>query len=690
MTPTSGSPATRVLVANRGEIAVRVMKTLRDLGIESVAVYSDADADARHVRAADIAVRIGPAPARESYLDVDRIVDAARATGAWGIHPGYGFLSENPVLARRCEEHGIVFIGPPAAAIEAMGDKIAAKATVAAAGVPVVPGSSGAGLDDDALAAAAMEVGLPVLIKPSAGGGGKGMRLVTAAADLVPAIEAARREARSSFGDDTLLVERFLHRPRHVEIQVLADTHGNVVHLGERECSLQRRHQKIVEEAPSPLITAEVRSAMGARAVAAARACGYVGAGTVEFIMSDEAPDEYFFMEMNTRLQVEHPVTEMIYGVDLVALQVHVAEGRPLPFDQDDLVMRGHAVEARIYAEDPANDFLPTGGVIHRVIEPGGPGVRVDSGIADGSVVGSDYDPMLAKVIAHGDDRAHALARLDAALAATAIVGVATNIGFLRRLLADDDVRAGRLDTGLVERRSADLVASDVPAAALIAAALAPLLGSAHRGDPWQATVGWRHGGPSWVPRRLEVRGHDPVEVRVRHRTGAQWDVDLGDTASGGVHLATAHQPDEHGAMRIAVDGAVAHLTVHCLDDRIWISILGSAWEIRDCDRSPESALAAAATSGPGPIRSPMPGNVIAVHVAVGEAVTAGQTVAIVEAMKMEHTLSAPTAGVVTVVHAAVGDAVALDAPVVTIGEPADGGDDGDGADPVTESKENR
>jgi acetyl-CoA/propionyl-CoA carboxylase, biotin carboxylase, biotin carboxyl carrier protein len=353
-------------------------------------------------------------------------------------------------------------------------------------------------------------------------------------------------------------------------------------------------------------------------------------------------------------------------------------QGRALPFTQDDLVMRGHAVEARIYAEDPANDFLPTGGVIHRVIEPAGPGVRVDSGIGDGSVVGSDYDPMLAKVIAHGDDRAHALARLDAALAATAILGVTTNVGFLRRLLADDDVRAGRLDTGLVERRSADLVTSDVPAAVLIAAALLPLLGSAHHGDPWQATVGWRHGGPSWVPRRLEVRGHDSIEIRVRHRAGADWDIDLGGSASGGIHVTSAHEPDEHGAMRIAVDGAVTHLTVYCVDDRIWISILGSAWEIRDRDRSPESALATTAASGPGPIRSPMPGNVIAVHVAVGDVVDAGQTVAIVEAMKMEHTLVAPTAGVVTEVHAAVGDAVALDAQVVTIGH-LDAGEEVDG-----------
>jgi acetyl-CoA/propionyl-CoA carboxylase, biotin carboxylase, biotin carboxyl carrier protein len=674
---------TRVLVANRGEIAVRVMRTLRDLGVESVAVYSDADAGARHVRAADIAVRIGPAPAHESYLDVGRVIGAALATGAQAIHPGYGFLSENPALARACDEHGIVFVGPPVGAIEAMGDKIAAKATVVAAGVPVVPGSSGAGLDDDALVAAATEVGLPVLLKPSAGGGGKGMRLVTAAADLPAAIQAARREARSSFGDDTLLVERFLHRPRHVEIQVLADAHGNVVHLGERECSLQRRHQKIVEEAPSPFITADVREAMGARAVAAARACGYVGAGTVEFIMSDERPDEFFFMEMNTRLQVEHPVTEMICGVDLVALQLHVAEGRPLPFAQADVVASGCAIEARIYAEDPARDFLPTGGVVHRMVEPQGQGVRIDSGVDAGSVVGSHYDPMLAKVIAHGDDRQHALQRLDAALATTAIVGVTTNIGFLRRLLADDDVRAGRLDTGLVERRADELVPTGVPAAALIAAALLPLSSTAGEGDPWRATVGWRHGGPSWMPRHLEVRDHDRAEVRVCHRGGGEWQVETPGIETAGIetagietgedrHVATVVELDEHGAVLVTVNGAATRLTAHRLDDRIWISIHGSAWEIRDLDRSPETSLSATVMSGPGPICSPMPGNVIAVSVSVGDAVVAGQTVAIVEAMKMEHTLVAPADGVVTDVHAAIGESVALDAPVVTIGEHPD------------------
>ncbi len=447
-------------MANRGEIAVRVIRTLRSLGIGSVAVYSDADAAARHVVDADVAVRLGPAPATESYLDVDRVIAAALATGAEAIHPGYGFLSENPALARACAANGIVFVGPPVAAIEAMGDKISAKRTVSAAGVRVVPGRDEAGLDDDAIVDAALEIGLPVLLKPSAGGGGKGMRLVRDEAELRPQLESARREARNAFGDDTILVERFVVNPRHVEIQILADAHGNVVHLGERECSLQRRHQKIVEETPSPFVTPAVRAMMGAQAIDAARACGYTGAGTVEFIMSGDRPDEFFFMEMNTRLQVEHPVTEMTHGVDLVELQLRVAAGEPLPFTQAELSTNGHAIEARIYAEDPSRGFLPTGGTILQLLEPAGPGVRVDSGLLPGTVIGSDYDPMLAKVIAHGADRDEALRRLDAALASTEVLGVTTNVAFLRRLLADDDVRAGRLDTGLVERRGDALVES--------------------------------------------------------------------------------------------------------------------------------------------------------------------------------------------------------------------------------------
>ncbi|HET9379215.1 MAG TPA: biotin carboxylase N-terminal domain-containing protein, partial [Streptomyces sp.] len=486
-----------VLVANRGEIAVRVIRTLRALGVRSVAVYSDADADARHVREADTAVRIGPAPAAESYLSVERLLEAAARTGAQAVHPGYGFLAENAGFARACAEAGLVFIGPPADAISLMGDKIRAKETVKAAGVPVVPGSSGSGLSDGELADAARGIGMPVLLKPSAGGGGKGMRLVREEALLADEIAAARREARASFGDDTLLVERWVDRPRHIEIQVLADGHGNVVHLGERECSLQRRHQKIIEEAPSVLLDEATRAAMGEAAVQAARSCGYRGAGTVEFIVPGGDPSSYYFMEMNTRLQVEHPVTELITGLDLVEWQLRVASGEPLAFGQDGIRLTGHAVEARICAEDPARGFLPSGGTVLRLREPQGDGVRTDSGLSEGTEVGSLYDPMLSKVIAYGPDRASALRRLRAALGRTVTLGVQTNAGFLRRLLAHPAVVAGELDTGLVEREVDALVPDEVPAEAYAAAALlrqarlAPVRDAAGWADPFAAADGW-------------------------------------------------------------------------------------------------------------------------------------------------------------------------------------------------------
>jgi acetyl-CoA/propionyl-CoA carboxylase biotin carboxyl carrier protein len=456
-----------ILVANRGEIAVRVIDTLRRLGIRSVAVYSDADAGAKHVLAADIAVRIGPAKASESYLSIEKIVAAARRTGAQAVHPGYGFLSENAAFAAACERAGLTFVGPPASAIEAMGDKIRAKLTVAEAGVPVVPGRTAPDMTDEELTAAATEIGFPVLLKPSAGGGGKGMRLVTAAAELPDAIASARREAAASFGDDTLLVERFVARPRHIEIQVLADTHGTVLHLGERECSLQRRHQKIVEEAPSPFLDEPTRQRMGQAAVDAAKAVGYTGAGTVEFIVSGDRPDEFFFMEMNTRLQVEHPVTELVTGIDLVEQQLRVAAGERLtvvPGPPD-----GHAIEVRVYAEDPARGFLPTGGRVLALREPAG--LRVDSALLPGMTVGSDYDPMLAKYVAHGATRDEALRRLRAGLRDAEILGVTTNLGFLQRLLADPDVVAGRLDTGLVERKP-ELATDEIPDDVLVAAVL--------------------------------------------------------------------------------------------------------------------------------------------------------------------------------------------------------------------------
>ena len=517
---------TKVLIANRGEIAVRVMRTLRNLGISSVAVYSDADADARHVREAGEAVRIGPPPAAESYLNIDAIIEAARTCGAEAVHPGYGFLAENTRFARACAAAGLVFIGPPPGAIEAMGDKIAAKATVAAAGVPVVPGTGEPGMSDEELVNSLNDRWFPVLVKPSAGGGGKGMRLVGSPGELPAALAGARREARAAFGDDTLLIERYLTRPRHIEIQVLADTHGNVVHLGERECSIQRRHQKIIEEAPSPLLDEERRAAMGKAAVQAARSVGYTGAGTVEFIVSGDQPDDFYFMEMNTRLQVEHPVTELITGLDLVEWQLRVAAGEELTalLVRNGPSMNGHAVEARVYAEDPARGFLPTGGTVLALREPVGPHVRVDSGLAEGMAVSSLYDPMLAKVIAWGPDRATALRRLDGALASTTLLGVTTNIAFLRELLADPDVQAGRLDTGLAERVAEDAggggaAGARTPDEVLAAAALARLLRETTNSfgiNPWEIPDGWRVGGHAWTQVRLS-HGHGTVtEVRVR------------------------------------------------------------------------------------------------------------------------------------------------------------------------------
>ncbi|MEV3857070.1 biotin carboxylase N-terminal domain-containing protein [Streptomyces sp. NPDC050095] len=630
-----------VLVANRGEIAVRVIRTLRALGIRSVAVYSDADADARHVREADEAVRIGPAPAAESYLSVERLLEAAAATGAQAVHPGYGFLAENAGFARACEDAGLVFIGPSADAIALMGDKIRAKETVKAAGVPVVPGGR-----DPELAEAARELGAPVLLKPSAGGGGKGMRLVQDLTALEEEIAAARREARASFGDDTLLVERWIDRPRHIEIQVMADAHGNVVHLGERECSLQRRHQKIIEEAPSVLLDEATRAAMGAAAVEAARSCGYRGAGTVEFIVPGTDPSAYYFMEMNTRLQVEHPVTELITGLDLVEWQIRVAAGEHLPFGQGDITLTGHAVEARLCAEDPSRGFLPSGGTILALSEPEGDGVRTDSGLTEGTEVSSLYDPMLAKVIAYGPDRDTALRRLRAALARTVTLGVPTNAGFLRRLLAHPAVVAGELDTGLVEREAGSLVGGDVPAGVYAAAGalrqerLAPPAAQGWT-DPFDRPDGWRLGGePAWTVHHVRVSGHDPVEVRVR---GAEVLVD-----------GTATPP--------------ARLTAVAGD---WLGIDGDAWHVQDHDPVAAS-LTGGGSGGAGSLTAPMPGTVTVVKVAVGEEVTAGQSLLVVEAMKMEHVIAAPHAGVVTELDVTPGTTVAMDQVLVVIATTAD------------------
>lgn len=652
MRTTQPLPFDTVLVANRGEIAVRVIRTLRALGIASVAVYSDADADARHVREADVAVRLGPAPARQSYLDIERVVDAALRTGAQAVHPGYGFLSENPAFAAALAAAGVVFLGPPARAIEIMGDKIAAKNTVAAFGVPVVPGIARPGLTDDELIGAATEIGYPVLVKPSAGGGGKGMRLVHEPAGLPDALVSARREAAAAFGDDTLFLERFVTRPRHIEVQILADRYGGVLHLGERECSLQRRHQKVIEEAPSPLLDAETRARIGAAACDTARSVDYVGAGTVEFIVSADRPDEFFFMEMNTRLQVEHPVTELVTGVDLVECQIRVAAGEKLAAEQDDIRLTGHAVEARVYAEDPGRDFLPTGGTVLALAEPDGDGVRVDSGLRAGTVVGSDYDPMLAKVIAYAPDRDRALAKLDRALADTAVLGVRTNTDFLRFLLADPDVRAGRLDTALLDRRAADFHPADPGDGHFIAAAALRWL--AHwptdPATPWDQPTGWRLGAPAPTIFRL-TGGDRTVHVSL---TGTPADarvwLDEGEKRS----LAVTSGRD----LTLTLDGVRTTYLVAHHDDQIWVADRTAVTLIREvAEASPRATTEQAADAE---IRSPMPGSVIAVPATPGAVVPAGAPVVVVEAMKMEHTLTAPIAGTVELL-AGPGDQVRVD-----------------------------
>ncbi|WP_082899837.1 acetyl-CoA carboxylase biotin carboxylase subunit [Rhodococcus phenolicus] len=646
-----------VLVANRGEIAVRVIRTLRRMGIRSVAVYSDPDAGALHVREADTAVRLGPAAARDSYLDIAKVIEAARISGAQAIHPGYGFLSENSAFAQACADAGLIFLGPPAKAIETMGDKITAKNAVSAFDVPVVPGISRPGLTDDELTAAAGDIGFPVLIKPSAGGGGKGMRLVTEHGQLAGALASARREAASAFGDDTLFLERFVQRPRHIEVQIIADTHGNVVHLGERECSLQRRHQKVIEEAPSPLLDEATRARIGEAACNTARSVDYTGAGTVEFIVSADAPDEFFFMEMNTRLQVEHPVTELVTGLDLVEWQVRVAAGEPLGFAQDDITLTGHAIEARVYAEDPARGFLPTGGTVLGLEEASGTGVRVDSGLREGTVVGSDYDPMLSKVIAHGPDRASALRRLDRALSETAVLGVVTNIDFARFLLADPDVKAGALDTGLLDRRLGDYEAPGTPDEVLVAAAAHhwlrrwPVATTAAPVDPWDRPSGWRIGAAAPTTVRLQT----PTRTDHVHITGTPAAA-TARIEDGAARTLTAEL--DGAVLTVTLDGRRSVFRVAVDDDHVWLAGNGGTWPVRE-SREP-NIRGADAHAGEAELTSPMPGTVIAAPVEAGATVTAGTTVVVVEAMKMEHALTAPVDGTVELLVAA-GDQVKVD-----------------------------
>ena len=707
-----------VLVANRGEIVVRIVRTLHALGVEAVAVYGDGDRDAHHVAVADRAVRLGPASPAESYLDPRRVVDAAVRAGVDAVHPGYGFLSENAALAAAVTGAGLVWIGPPASAIEVMGDKIRAKRAAAAAGVAVVPGLDEPARTDGELVDAAAAAGYPVLIKPSAGGGGKGMRRVDDPADLLGAAASARREALAAFGDDTLFVEHFVERPRHIEIQVFADRHGNVVHLGERECSLQRRHQKIVEEAPSPLVDEAMRSAMGASAVVVARACGYEGAGTVELVVRGDQPDVYYFLEMNTRLQVEHPVTELVTGLDLVEWQLRIAAGEPLPLTQDQVRLSGHAVEARVNAEDPASGFLPATGTVVGLVEPDGPGIRVDSGVAEGSVVGTAFDPLLAKVVAWAPDRAGALQRLDRALGELSVLGVATNTWFLRQLLRHDDVVAGRLHTGLVEDVAPQLAA--VPAApdsaVLVAAALAHVAARRPGGDridPWDLADGWRVTGRAEVLLPLRL-GDTVTDVGVTEVHGA--GVGVAAVPGTVVGATEVHGADEHGTevgvagvcvagrgairagagrgpvrarVRVGealmtasadlagsslvcdVDGLSARWRVARDGDDLWLGREGYVWRVRT-GRGPARVAAAGRGAG-GPVLSPMPGVVRDVSVHLGVAVVAGQVLAVLEAMKMEYPVVAPVDGTVTELSVAVGDTVALDQVLVVVEARPDG-----------------
>ncbi len=651
-----------VLVANRGEIAVRVMRTLRQMSIRSVGVYSDEDAQVRHVREADIAVRLGPAPASASYLSTEQLLRAAVATGSEAIHPGYGFLAENAGFAEACRDAGLVFIGPPSDAIATMGDKIRAKRMVVDAGVPVVPGRTDSGMTDDDLIAAANEVGYPVLVKPSAGGGGKGMRLVHDPELLPQELVSARREARSSFGDDTLFVERFVRRPRHIEVQVLADAFGAVISLGERECSLQRRHQKIIEETPSVLLTEAQRSAMADAAKEIARAVHYEGVGTVEFIVSTDSPGEFFFMEMNTRLQVEHPVTELVTGLDLVEQQIRVAAGEPLSLTQRDVHTSGHAIEARIYAESPAAGFVPSGGDVHFLREAEGDGIRVDSSLYPGCRVGTTYDPMMSKIAAWGPDRATAIARLDQALAQTAVLGFETNINFLRALLRHPDVRSGNVDTGLVERELPTLVTRPSATLATIAAALDRLSVLSSRephGGPWDRTDGWRMGGAP-----------APTSWTFTDASGMSHRVQVSGTAHGaGVVVddeppVQAHTEILPVGLLLTVEGTTRHAVVVGSEDRIWVWVDGTCVALVEASPQRRTGVAGSADNE---VRSPMPGTVLAVHVKVGADVEQGEALLVVEAMKMEYTLSAPRKGRVARVAAKIGDQVLVDAPLVEL-----------------------
>ncbi|MBD9628792.1 acetyl/propionyl/methylcrotonyl-CoA carboxylase subunit alpha [Pseudomonas sp. PDM19] len=644
-----------LLVANRGEIACRVMRTAKALGLTTVAVHSATDRNARHVEEADIAIDLGGAKPAESYLRADAVLAAAKAAGAQAIHPGYGFLSENAGFARACEEAGLVFLGPPASAIDAMGSKSAAKALMETAGVPLVPGYHGEAQDYATFQREAERIGYPVLLKAAAGGGGKGMKVVEREAELAEALESAQREAQSGFGDSRMLVEKYLTKPRHVEIQVFADQHGNCLYLNERDCSIQRRHQKVVEEAPAPGLSLELRQGMGEAAVRAAQAIGYVGAGTVEFLY-DEGSGQFFFMEMNTRLQVEHPVTEAITGLDLVALQIRVARGEPLPITQEQVPLIGHAIEVRLYAEDPEGGFLPASGHLALYREPAaGPGRRVDSGIREGDDISPFYDPMLAKLIAWGENREEARQRLLSMLGETAVGGFKTNLAFLRRVLAHPAFAEGELDTGFIGRYQDDLLpaATALPERFWQLAAEAWVQSEAARvrGDdahsPWSAQSGWRSGLPGETDLHLLAKGESHV-VRLRHADGqriakldGQWlDVKDGD-------IRRRHQVIRRG-------------------DSLYLEWNG---ELVSVQRFDPIAEAEAAHSHQGGLGAPMNGSIVRILVEPGQSVEAGAALVVLEAMKMEHSIRAPHAGVVKSLYCSEGELVSEGTALVELEE---------------------
>jgi 3-methylcrotonyl-CoA carboxylase alpha subunit len=669
---------TKILIANRGEIACRVAATARRMGVQTVAVYSEADAGAKHVAMCDEAVLIGPAAARHSYLKGKAILEVAKATGAQAIHPGYGFLSENADFARACAAAGVVFIGPPASAIDAMGSKSAAKTLMEKADVPLVPGYHGENQDLDFLRAQADKMGYPVLLKASAGGGGKGMRIVERSVDFKDALASCQREAISSFGDAKVLVEKYLDRPRHIEIQVFADAMGNCVYLFERDCSVQRRHQKVLEEAPAPGMPQARRKAMGEAAVAAAKAVGYVGAGTVEFIANQDG--SFYFMEMNTRLQVEHPVTEMITGLDLVEWQLRVASGAALPLTQDQLQINGHAIEARIYAENPEKGFLPSIGTLKHLRMPqalafqchgdsahgrGMPSpVRIDSGVREGDVISPFYDPMIAKLIVWGQDRDQALARMSSALSECQIVGVATNVAFLKRLIDSSAFSGAQLDTGLIERNHDALFPPHAPPSkAHLALACCALLDAEQGradGDPWAATSGWRMNGT--LQRTLDFADEvQPYPVRIAYRK-VGWAIDFDHGVSKDSTLTLVRRDGSDFA--IALDQATVRGTVVRLGDAFHVFANGAHAVLRYQD---PMAHAGEEEAEGGRLTAPMPGKIVAIHVEQGQTVAKGEPLLVMEAMKMEHTIAAPSAGIIGELLFAVGDQVGDGAQLLTL-----------------------